>query len=60
MADIDSTTVPAPPDFAFDHFAPEMAENPFDTWATLQTKCPVAHTPTHGGFYVLSRYEDRT
>jgi cytochrome P450 len=35
-----------------------MAENPFDTWATLQQTCPVAHTATHGGFYVLSRYDD--
>jgi cytochrome P450 len=43
---------------AFDHHSPEYAENSRSINADLRTKCPVAHTDAHGGFYVISRYDD--
>jgi cytochrome P450 len=42
----------------FDHWSSKMAYSPYDVWARLRDTCPVAFTPRHGGFYVLSRYED--
>lgn len=41
-----------------DHFSPEFAEDPWAVFADLRTRCPVAYSDTHGGFWVLSRYED--
>jgi cytochrome P450 len=45
-------------DIEFDHWSSKMAYSPYDVWARLRNDCPVARTPRHGGFYVLSRYED--
>ncbi|BBZ70651.1 cytochrome P450 [Mycobacterium paraseoulense] len=42
----------------FDHHSPEYAENSRSINASLRAQCPVAHTDAHGGFYVISRYED--
>jgi len=42
----------------FDHHSPEYAENSAAINADLRAKCPVAHTEAHGGFYVISRYDD--
>lgn len=42
----------------FDHFSPEFAEDPAAAFRELREKCPVAWSPNHGGFWVLSRYED--
>jgi cytochrome P450 len=42
----------------FDPIAPELAD---DFWPTLQemrATCPVLHSEAHGGFWVLTRYED--
>lgn len=42
----------------FDHHSPEYAENSRSINADLRSKCPVAHTDAHGGFWVISRYDD--
>ena len=42
----------------FDHHSSEYAENSRSINAELRAKCPVAHTDAHGGFWVISRYED--
>jgi len=43
---------------AFDHHSVEYAENSRSINAELRANCPVAHTDAHGGFYVISRYDD--
>jgi len=43
---------------AFDHHSPEYAENSRSINANLRAQCPVAHTDAHGGFWVISRYDD--
>jgi cytochrome P450 len=43
---------------AFDHHSADYAENSTSINASLREKCPVAYTPAHGGFWVISRYED--
>lgn len=42
----------------YDHLALSEAENPFPEANALRDTCPVAHTENHGGFWVLSRFED--
>jgi len=50
---------PAPGiDMHFDHWSSKMAYSPYDVWARLRNECPVARTDKHGGFFVLSRYDD--
>jgi cytochrome P450 len=46
------------PTFAFDHHSPEFAQDPVDSLRVLQARCPVARSDQHGGFWVLSRYDD--
>jgi cytochrome P450 len=46
------------PEVDFDHTDPAYARNPYDRFSELREKCPVAHSPKFGGFWVLSRYED--
>jgi cytochrome P450 len=46
------------PDVAFDHHSPEFAADPWPILADLRERCPVAHSSTYGGFWVLTRYED--
>ncbi len=43
---------------AFDHHSAEFARDWPDQFADLRDRCPVAYSPKHGGFYVLSRYSD--
>lgn len=43
---------------AFDHHSPEYAENSVSINANLRARCPVAHTDAHGGFWIISRYDD--
>jgi cytochrome P450 len=43
---------------AFDHHSPEYAEHSRSINADLRAQCPVVHTDAHGGFYVISRYDD--
>lgn len=42
----------------FDHHSVDYAENSLAINANLRAECPVAHTPAHGGFWVISRYDD--
>ena len=46
------------PSFSFDHTSPEFAGDPWSTYARLRRECPVAWTESHGGFWVLARYDD--
>ena len=42
----------------FDHHSEEFAEHWREQYAELRSRCPVAHTPRHGGYAVVTRYED--
>lgn len=42
----------------FDHHSEDYQQNSLAINAELRAKCPVARTDAHGGFWVLSRYED--
>jgi cytochrome P450 len=42
----------------FDHMSPALADAFSDTLARMRSLCPVAHSDQHGGFWVVSRYED--
>jgi len=41
----------------YDHHAPLSDGERLELFAELRT-CPVAHSPRHGGFHVVSRYDD--
>ena len=51
-------TTEAPASVDFDHHSPEYAQRWPEIYAELRGKCPVAHTEAHGGYTVLTRYED--
>ena len=42
----------------FDHNSPEFAQDVRGEWRRLRQSCPVAWSRHHGGFWVLTRYED--
>lgn len=42
----------------YDHHSPEFTETWPQTYREMRAHCPVAHTDTYGGFYVLTRYAD--
>lgn len=42
----------------FDHNDRAFAQEPHATYSALRSRCPVAHSDRHGGFYVVSRYDD--
>ncbi len=42
----------------FDHHSPAYARDWRRINADLRAHCPVAHTDAHGGFHVVTRYED--
>jgi cytochrome P450 len=42
----------------FDHYDEVLAQDPYPTLADLRDRCPVAHSEAHGGFWIVSRYED--
>jgi cytochrome P450 len=42
----------------FDHHTEHFAEHWREIYADLRATCPVAHTPAHGGFHVITRYAD--
>jgi cytochrome P450 len=42
----------------FDHTSPELAQNLHETLATMRAEHPVAWSEEHGGFWVVTRYED--
>ncbi|HET6951516.1 MAG TPA: cytochrome P450 [Acidimicrobiales bacterium] len=41
----------------FDHHDPNFHERRLDEWASLRS-CPVAFNPNHGGFWVVSGYDE--
>jgi cytochrome P450 len=46
------------PEFEFDHHSPEFVLNHQDLYRELRSRCPVAHTPAHGGYWLIANYED--
>jgi cytochrome P450 len=42
----------------FDHLSPELAGELHETLARMRADHPVARSEAHGGFWVVSRYED--
>jgi cytochrome P450 len=42
----------------FDHHSDEFAQDPWSVYAELRDRCPVAYSPTYGGFWTIARYED--
>jgi len=42
----------------FDHYDEEIARDPFPVLAELRSRCPLAHSGAHGGFWVVTRYAD--
>jgi cytochrome P450 len=43
---------------SFDHHAPDHVETMRTRFADLRRHCPVMHSDTYGGFWVVSRYQD--
>jgi cytochrome P450 len=46
------------PDSDFDHHSPEHAANPAASYERIRKRPGVAHTSAHGGYWVLTRYDD--
>jgi cytochrome P450 len=42
----------------FDQFSPEFSQNRHEEWAKMRARCPVAHNPNYGGFWVVSGYDE--
>ena len=49
---------PVMPDVDFDHHSEAFAADPWSQLARLRSECPVARTGSHGGFWVLTGYEE--
>jgi cytochrome P450 len=45
-------------DIDFDHHAPGFSATNAERYREMRKRCPVAHSSAHGGFWVLSRYDD--
>jgi cytochrome P450 len=54
----DTENKTARPTIDFDHHSSAFADNWRSITAELRTQCPVAWTEAHGGYWVVSRYED--
>jgi cytochrome P450 len=55
---MDETTDKAKITVDFDHYDQESAYDPFPRWKRMRDQTPVAWTEKHGGYYVLTRYND--
>lgn len=42
----------------FDHLSPALADDLQETLARMRSGCPVAHSDRHGGFWVVTRYDE--
>lgn len=42
----------------FDPLLPESFDSPYQVYADLRARCPVAHSRAWGGFWALTRYQD--
>lgn len=49
---------PDRPPADFDALAPETFDSPYDLYADLRARCPVARSDAWGGFWALLRYDD--
>jgi len=47
-------------DNSFDALAPETFDSPYRSYAELLSRCPVAHSPSWGGFWALLSYDEVT
>lgn len=46
------------PSVEFDQNSAQFAADPWSKYEELRSNCPVAHTDAHGGFWVVSKYDD--
>ncbi len=46
------------PTVDFDHHAAAFFDDRHALWARLRGRCPVAHNPNYGGFWVVSGYDE--
>jgi cytochrome P450 len=51
-------SVESHPTIEFDHQSVEYAQDPWGTASKLASECPVAWTESHGGYWVVSGYEE--
>lgn len=42
----------------FDHFGPDLADDPYPTYKYLRQNCPVGWSENYDGFWVLTRHDD--
>ena len=42
----------------FDHNSPEHVHEAYRVYRELRANCPVAHTESYGGFWVISGYDE--
>jgi cytochrome P450 len=42
----------------YDHFAQEYIVDPFPLWKRMREEEPIARSDVHGGYYIVTRYED--
>lgn len=42
----------------FDHFDPDVTRDPHRVYEVMRDRCPIARSDAHGGFWVVTRYED--
>ncbi|CPT71100.1 cytochrome P450 188A3 Cyp188A3 [Mycobacteroides abscessus] len=45
------------PEVDFDHHSPEYQRDPWAANIAMNTQCPVAHSSHHGGFWVVTGYD---
>ncbi|HET7769797.1 MAG TPA: cytochrome P450 [Chloroflexota bacterium] len=50
--------MPSPDPEDFDIHDPAFAADPYPTYDRLRADCPVVHGTKHGGYWLLTRYED--
>jgi cytochrome P450 len=43
---------------AFDHHAADFVHSNYERYRRLREECPVAHTASHGGFWVVTGYDE--
>ena len=42
----------------FDHHAPDFSARKYELYERMRAECPVAHSAAHGGYWLLSRYDE--
>jgi cytochrome P450 len=46
------------PTVDFDQYSDEFGQNRHEEWSKMRERCPVAHNPRYGGFWVVSGYDE--